>query len=334
MKQVLAVATTLLVAAQAPADDVIHSGVCDGSALVSLDQAHFALASDEDNRIRVYPAAGGDPVATLDLSTHFGVRGEGGEVEADLEGATRLGETSYWIGSHGRSKKGNYRAPRHVLFATRFERDGGVWRGRPYGQVYTGLAEDLSRHEKLVHLGLAESIRIDLKARADELRPKQAGLNVEGLATTPEGDLWIGLRNPLADGGRAIVVPMLNPEAVIGAGAAARYGDPILLDLDGLGIRSIEHAPSESGPGAYYLLAGPKSGGAIVLYRWSGSAREPAQRLGEVEGLNAEGLSATTDGRGLLLVSDDGSRLVGGAECKDLDPGRKRFRSRRVELGP
>jgi hypothetical protein len=127
---------------------------------------------------------------------------------------------------------------------------------------------------------------------------------------------------------------MLNPEAVIGAGAAARYGDPILLDLDGLGIRSIEHAPSESGPGAYYLLAGPKSGGAIVLYRWSGSAREPAQRLGEVEGLNAEGLSATTDGRGLLLVSDDGSRLVGGAECKDLDPGRKRFRSRRVELGP
>ena len=106
-----------------------------------------------------------------------------------------------------------------MLFATRFERDGGVWRGRPYGHVYTGLAADLSRHEKLVHLGLAESIRIDLKARADELRPKQAGLNVEGLATTPEGDLWIGLRNPLADGGRAIVVPMLNPEAVIGAGA-------------------------------------------------------------------------------------------------------------------
>jgi len=278
--------------------------------------------------------AGGDAVATLDLSTHLGVRGEGGDVEADLEGATRLGETSYWIGSHGRSKLGKYRAPRHVLFATRFERDGKVWRGRPYGQVYSGLAEDLSGHEKLVGLGLAESIRIDLKVRADELGPKRAGLNVEGLAITPEGELLIGLRNPLADGGRAILVPMSNPEAVIGAGAAARYGDPILLDLGGLGIRSIEHVPSESGSGAYYLLAGPKSGGAIVLYRWSGAANEQAQRLGEVDGLNAEGLSATTDGRGLLLVSDDGTRRVGGVECKDLEPSRRLFRSRRVELGP
>jgi hypothetical protein len=324
----------LLVVTPALANDVVHPGVCDASALVSLDEAHFALASDEDNRIRVYPVAGGDAVATLDLSAHLGVRGEGGDVEADLEGATRLGETSYWIGSHGRSKKGSYRAPRHVLFASRFERDGEVWRGRPYGRVYTGLAEDLSTHEKLVGLGLAESVRIDLKARVDELGPKKAGLNIEGLAATPEGALLIGLRNPLAVGGRAILVLMLNPEAVIGAGAAARYGDPILLDLDGLGVRSIEHIPSASGPGAYYLLAGPKSGGAVVLYRWSGAAKEQAQRLGRVDGLNAEGLSATTDGRGLLLVSDDGTRRVGGVECKRLEPGRRLFRSRRVELEP
>jgi len=49
MKQVasaMAIATTLLVVAPALADDVIHSGVCGASALVSLDEAHFALASD------------------------------------------------------------------------------------------------------------------------------------------------------------------------------------------------------------------------------------------------------------------------------------------------
>ena len=40
------------------------------------------------------------------------------EPEADLEGATRIGDDIYWITSHGQNKNGKNRPSRHRLFAT------------------------------------------------------------------------------------------------------------------------------------------------------------------------------------------------------------------------
>ena len=63
----------------------------------------------------------------------------------------------------------------------------------------------------------------------------EGGFNIEGLASTPEGALLIGLRNPLRHG-RALLVPLLNPDEVI-EGGRARFGAPVELDLQQRGIR-------------------------------------------------------------------------------------------------
>jgi hypothetical protein len=317
----LAAVSALLAAAPACAKSAEHSGTCDASAVAVLDADHFVVASDEDNTLRIYAATGGSPIAELDLDPHLGT-----DDEADIEAATVLGDHVFWITSHGRSKKGNLRPARYRLFATSFEKAGGAWQGAAQGTPYAGLGRDLSADPKLAALGLREAIRFDLYAPVKELAPKRSGLNIEGLAATPDGALLIGLRNPLRFDGKAILVPLKNPQAVVATGAAPEYGDPILLELDGLGIRSIEYVAGQ--PGTFYLLAGPKADGAVVLYRWSGAPAQPPQRLRTVAEGKAEGLAPTAGGDRLLLVSDAGDRLVDGQQCKDLrDAGLRTFRS-------
>lgn len=322
----------LACAASAAQSDAVHRGACDASAVVLLDEEHIVVASDEDNQLRVYATGGGAALGALDLNRHLGIAAGDEHGEADLEGAAVLGGKIYWIGSHGRNRKGKLRRQRHQLFATSFEREGDSWQGQPFGRVYTGLADDLSRHEKLVGLGLDEAIRADLRSGVEQLAPTDSGLNIEGLAATPDGALLIGLRNPLDAQHRAILIVLRNPEAVVGDGAAPRYGAPIFLDLDGLGVRSIEPIPGDAG--AYYLLAGPKTGGPIALYRWSGAESDTPTRLGPIHGLKAEGLFPSATGSWLQLVSDDGTLRVGGVECKKAEPARRSFRSRRLDLDP
>jgi hypothetical protein len=323
----VAAAVVALTGGGAVAETLVYRGVCDASAVVLLDERHFVVASDEDNLLRVYRLASPEPVASVDLHAHLGIDGTDEHAEVDIEGAARLGEHVFWIGSHGRSRAGRYRPHRHNLFATRFDASGESWSGAPVGEAYQGLARDLSEHPKLAGLGLAKAIRRDRSDRVDELAPKQAGLSIEGLAVGPDRSLLIGLRNPLASDRRAILVRLENPEGVVLGGEPPRYGDPIPIDLHGLGIRSIEYVASE--PAGYTLIAGPKARGATVLYRWSGSPSRRPERLQTLVDLKAEGLAAAADGERLLIVSDDGSRLVGARVCKELtDPLRRTFRTR------
>ncbi|HYG61171.1 MAG TPA: DUF3616 domain-containing protein [Thermoanaerobaculia bacterium] len=69
-------------------------------------------------------------------------------------------------------------------------------------------------------------------------------LNIEGLAAK-DGKLLIGFRGPVR-GGKALVVTLENPQEVLNQGAPASFATPIELDLDGLGIRSLEHWPAEA----------------------------------------------------------------------------------------
>ena len=297
--------------------DVVFTGMCDASGAVTLPGGRFVVADDEDNVLRVYDAQrGGAPLSATDLSPDLGLPSKKKAPETDLEAATLLGDRALWLTSHGRNSKGKPQSSRLRLFAT----TAGV-SPRLVGKPYSQLLEDLLQAPALARFGLQA---------ASEKAPKQPGaLNIEGMTARPDGrSVVIGFRNPVPRG-KALVVPLLNPLEMIDAGQAARLGEPQLLDLAGRGIRSISFWR-----GRYLLI-----GGGIAdektsrLYTWDGKADRPRPIAVTLDDLNPEGFASFEDRPQVLLLSDDGSREVGGAPCKKLkDPARKRFRGRWVQV--
>lgn len=310
------------VAADARSEATVFIGMCDASAAAAIDEERFVVADDEDNILRVFSRGGGKALLQVDLSKFLGVQGKRKSKETDLEAATRVGDLTFWITSHGRSSKGKDSPERQRLFATDVRvRDGSV-KITPIGKPYTDLLDDLLRDERLA--------RYNLEGAA-KLAPKAAGgLSIEGLASTPEGHLLIGFRNPVRRG-RTLVVPLLNPADIVREDRA-KLGPPIELDLNGLGIRSIERVGSR-----YVIIAGaPGEGGeASRLFEWDGKSAPAAVAGVTLKGLNPEGVAFHgQDGAGeYFILSDDGSRTVDGVDCKDLkDPNLKRFRGRVVKF--
>lgn len=285
-----------------------YTGTCDASAVVLLGDGRFIVANDEDDQLHIYDFKAESPRSSVELDEFL----KHPESEADLEGVARIGDTLIWIGSHGRNKKGKLRPARNVLFTTGAS-------GEPQGTPYRKLAEDLSNHPELAELGLQDVIQLDKKEQP-ELASKKSGLNIEGLAATPKGELLIGLRNPLSTDKRAILVPMINPMEVLNEGEKPEFAEPILLGLDGLGIRAIEYVSGTHA--AYYVLAGPKSDGEVFLYRWSGKTGEEAEAPMKLQSFGeraAEGLALGPNGKRLFIVFDDGRKKINGKKCKKLD---------------
>ncbi len=298
----------------------VYPGCCDASAAAPLNEELFAAASDEGEVLRMYRrGAAGSAVAALDLGTFLAVRGQG---EADLEGAARLGNLIFWIGSHGRKPDGRPQSVREVLFATAIRGEGAFARLEAVGRPFRGLITALAAAAPLARFKLQQAAG----------RPGEApgGLNIEGLAAGPDGSLWIGFRNPVPDG-LALLVPLLNPRAVAVDGQSARLGSPVLLDLGGGGVRDIARAGSR-----YLIIAGPaEGGGRHRLHVWTGGAAPP-EEIGKAVPKNyqAEGIVVDDrpEARSVLLLSDDGNESIGGRRCGDLkDPARRAFRG--LEVG-
>src|SRR5688572_19553297 len=101
-----------------------HHGMANASAGVSISTNLFAAASDEDNTLRVYRMdRDGAPVETFEVSAFLKVSRP--SPEADLEGAARIGNRIYWLGSHARNKDGRWRPNRHRFFATELTMENG-----------------------------------------------------------------------------------------------------------------------------------------------------------------------------------------------------------------
>jgi hypothetical protein len=156
--------------------------------------------------------------------------------------------------------------------------------------------------------------------------PKSAGgLDIEGLCATPKGDLLIGFRNPVPKD-HALLVPLTNPEGIL-KGKPAKFGEPMLLNLGGRGVRDITRWRD-----GYLIAAGPAAGGDdFALYTWAGGDKKP-KKLKDVrlKHFHAEaiivfpGHAATVE-----LLSDDGAREVNGIPAKNLpDPNQRHFRGR------
>lgn len=289
-------------------------GMCDASCAVAVSSNLFLVGNDEDNVLRLYAAdRPGLPVKEFDMTAFLEVRAK--SPEADLEGAVRIGNRAFWIGSHGANRAGKYRPNRGRFFATDIQLDGTNVLVTPAGRPCRRLLEDLVAEPALQVFGLAA---------AAMRTPKEPGaLNIEGLAATPEGHLLIGFRNPVPQG-KALLVPLLNPDQVI-QGEQAHFGPSLQLDLGGFGIRDMANCGN-----TYVILAGPyDSGRHFLLYQWAGpgTAPDPLVILG-INSYHPEALILYPQ-NGLnewQILSDDGNRVIDGCRCKDLtDPRRKAF---------
>lgn len=293
-----------------------YPGMCDASGAVPVSSNLFLVASDEDNVLRLYSSEqAGHPLKEYDYNQFLGVHGK--SLEADLEAAARIGNRAFWMGSHGRNRVGKFRENRDRFFATDIVVEGSEVRLEPVGRPYRELLDDLIEDPRFAAFHFAE---------ASQHAPKDEwSLNIEGLSATPEGHLLIGFRNPIPQG-KALLIPMLNPNEVVQGEQRAKLGTAFQLDLGGLGIRDIEYFQ-----GTYLIMAGPYNGGNdFELYRWSGGQALPQRiKVKHLDNYHPEAIIIYPD-KGLQeiqILSDDGTRLIQGVPCKDKDPSLQGFRS-------
>ncbi|KRQ93043.1 hypothetical protein CQ10_36045 [Bradyrhizobium valentinum] len=320
--------------AAAQAADLIttYRGACDGSAAIALDRDRFAVADDDSNVLNVYRTGHEAAILELNLDQFLeapkkkkpGPDGKPVFKEADIEGAARIGDRIYWIGSHGRDSDGNAEPGRSRLFATRIVSHPDGPRLEPVKPgAYAALRESMLDDPKLKPLRLSKAFGPDeKKGPAPEAKK---GFNIEGLAATPEGGLLIGFRNP-RPGKEAIVIPLSNPADVVDAGKKPVFGNPKWLDLEGRGIRSIEWINN-----VYVIVAGPHGKAEesdikppFALFTWSGTDKKPRmmKKIKLPDDFAPEAVFEIPGSPNMMVLSDDGTD-----KCKDADKSRKSFRA-------
>jgi hypothetical protein len=320
-------------------------GTSDASTAIAVGDGHLLIADDERAPIRLYDARVSDREVTT-----FSPGPTGGEV--DFEAAARKGDAIFWLGSHGNRKDGGGQASRHRIYETRVTGSGAGASLEPVGTPYVNLRTDLVEWDRTEHdsaLGL-HTPGVG-KIPADRLN----GFNIEGAEFSPDdSSLYLGFRSPVVppeSGGRALIVPLENVEELTaGTATAARFGDPILLDLGGHSIREIRKNDADE----YLILsatAGPPSGATEqALWAWDGDPQVAPVRLatqvardlepdhtdnaGAWEGIG-EVPARLAPGQQVRLLMDQGYvRLYGsGQENKDEENDWKRkSRTDLVEL--
>ena len=280
---------------------VLFEGAVDGSAGANVGGGFFVGATDEDNKFRLYDVKGGPSPKTLDVGVDAAVRSALGLEkikECDLEGAAKVGNLIFWIGSHGRDKDAKEKKERQVLFATKVSGVGKDAKLEIAGKIYTQLIDDL-KDSALAPFELA---------KATTLAPKdEGGLNIESLAADA-GKLWIGFRNPKSKAKDALLVPLLNPREIIEKDVRAKLGDPLLLNLGGLGVRDM--AAWNDG---FLIIAGDfvdrfQPGAKSSRVFWWKPGAEPKDIGVDFGDLNPEAIMIMGEGdkARILILSDDG----------------------------
>lgn len=281
---------------------LLFEGAVDGSAAAEVGDGFFVGATDEDNDLRLYDVKGGPPIKTLDAGIERAVKealGRDNIKECDLEGAAKIGDLIFWIGSHGRNRNGTEEKERQVLFATKLTGVGENASLEIAGKVYTHLLDDLLEDSALAPFDLA---------RAATLPSKEEGaLNIESLAA--DGDkLWIGFRNPKNKDKDALLIQLLNPAEIIKGNARAKLGDPLLLNLNGLGVRDMARWKD-----GFLILAGDvvdrfAPGARPSCAFWWKPCTDPKDTGVDFGDLNPEAIliMGIGDSARILILSDDG----------------------------
>ena len=313
---------TLLMTAPVHAEATRYLGLCDASAAVALGARHFVVADDDRHVLTIYQRGKPEAVACVELLENSGECLPKAKVKAtksDIEGAARIGNRIYWISSHARNQDGEIKVQRRQIFATDMLAGAASPTVSAATPPYTLLVEHIAAEPRFAVLGLASKQTIDPEM--------PGGLNIEGLAATPDGQLLIGFRNPLSVRKEALLLPLRNPAAVIDQSAKPVFGDLIALDLGERGIRSIDFVNSR-----FAIIAGPwgdkKSGKGFALYTWSGKMADSPQRVKKIDfsDMHPEALFAAAGKNEIYVLSDDGN------QCNDTRPGEKSFRGLSLTL--
>jgi hypothetical protein len=298
--------------------EIKHQGICDASAAIALGENKFVVGNDEadselGNLLWVYSSQeSGTALETIDIN--LWLKNNPNKKEIDLEGVTVLNDVIYWITSHGRNKKAEQKLPRHQFFASKIKDDGSSI--VQFGSSYTQLVlRDIIEDSQLAKI-------FDFKTAETKAPTAEGGLNIEGLTATPDGNILIGFRNPIPDG-KALLLPLKNPKSLVdhSTTAQAEFGDPILLDLEGLGIRSIEFWPAL---GVYLIIAGEFHGGdQFVFYTWSGKKEDAPEKIESLQfpdGFRPEALLFYPHLKDRFqILSDDGTiKRVDNMPCKEI----------------
>lgn len=309
------------------AEILVYRRASDASAAVSIGNDMFVVADDENNNLRIYRTIkGGLPVFTYNMDEFLDIEPE--HPEADIEGATIIGRRIYWISSHGRNKDGKLRPNRYRFFATDIKVQSGNVNIKPVGKpnktiIHNLVESDIARHLSLDVVTRFNTDKLSKKERK-KLAPKQNGLNIEGLCASADGrTIYIGFRNPgyidrINQNKKAIIIPLKNPDDVIENSKAPIFSEPILLDLAGLGIRSIEYSHFHK---EYFIIAGSfNDSPKFALYRWCGNREKQPVLIRQFNqtDFNPEALITFRNSHKLFILSDDGTlriKVDGAWEC-------------------
>lgn len=307
MKLPVAALLAALLALAPTAKGEIAPARVSGAALTR--DGRLALVSGEKNGLYILDDApgkllrGGAVPAPRSLGPDLG-----GKVELeDLEDAAWDGRGDLFLAtSHARTPRGDTPESRYRLARLHFDATGRLLEARQSD-------------------ALLQAIQTEVPFLADSIRrtPARAGLNIEGLALTPEGELLVGLRSPTITestprphGGQedAVILRIKNPDALFDdPPQPALLGETVKLDLRGQGIRGMAYDPVRKG---VWLLSGLSAEPTHPvrapwgLWFWTGAGpARPAPAPEDTGLVNPEAVCPlSVDGKPHLLLVEDGEK--------------------------
>jgi hypothetical protein len=305
-------------------------GAANASSELGVGDGYFLDDDDDTLPLRLYKGGATDfPVATWSLAANFGA---GPKTKLDFEALARHGDDVYAADSFAEGVGSSPLVDYGITGA-------GAGTDLTYRGVYYGLEQDLVDWDNAHGAALAIEASDSPGAQKD---PEGDGLALEGLEFAPDDTTaYLAFRVPLepASGASArtdaLVVPVTNfTHLFAGDGTHAQFGAPILMSLDGVGIRELRKNADDQ----YLILTGPPgdAGSGMApqqaLWEWDGVPADPPLKLktdlmtGEpfLGGASAwEGIEDVPDplvqGAKVTLVQDDGKATPFGNSQKNLN---------------
>lgn len=303
------------------------------------------LAGDECaslERLRRLPDGSFGQHATFALG-EFLTLPAGADEEVDIEGVAEADHYLWVVGSHSRKRKqpkpAHPDAPKQLQKLAQVQSDANRYLLARIPLLLNPTTGDYELHRQAPHptrpgrtlraaqlrgeTGTNDLLR---RLRRDEhLGPfltipgKDNGFDIEGLAATTDGRLFLGLRGPVLRGWAVVLEVQLREDKhgrlrLAKLPGSGQHYHKHFLDLGGMGLRELRLV----GPDLY-LLAGPTMDldGTIAVYRWAGATHShtdhvlhPPDRLRRLFDVphrpghdKAEGM-AVLDAHHLLIVFD------------------------------
>ena len=276
----------------------VFDDIYEPSAVQQLPDGRLLVVEDEASRALNLLTIDDTGALVEDNSLDVRVMRAFGRKLSDLEGLSIDPEGYiYATTSHSLTNDGERKTDREQLLRFRMS-------GNTVAEIATfgGLRDAIAGDTTLRELVLQETgSHMDIEE-----------LNIEGLAYVPaDNSLYIGLRAPMAST-MGVIVVIENPAEVFANRAAPRFGAPIMLELQGGGIRALSYDPVLDAFLIVNELEGYEGGRFSQLWRWSGNPTSPPEPIALPDIINLNNVesidSILIDGiPRLLIMSDEGN---------------------------